>query len=236
MTWLLDIIIAVIIGVSIFLGAKNGFVKTAIGAAAFIIAVAVTCIFTSPLAGALKSTGIGAGIENATQEFISDIMLEDSMDMDELINGENEDFNNFVNISGTNEEDLKDWYSQQGNTAEETAKSALAKKLADPIADLITKLLAVIILFFGTRILLSVASYIITKICKLPVLKTCNTLLGVILGVILAVIRVALFCFIMNTLIKNADYLGVGWISDLNPDGTLLFNLFRNINIFSFFI
>ena len=37
MTWLLDIIIALIIGVSIFLGAKNGFVKTAIGAAAFII-------------------------------------------------------------------------------------------------------------------------------------------------------------------------------------------------------
>ncbi|MBR5277748.1 MAG: CvpA family protein [Clostridia bacterium] len=236
MTWLLDIIIALIIGVSIFLGAKNGFVKTAIGAAAFIIAVAVTCMFTSPLAGALKGTGIGKGIESATEEFISDIMLDNSMDMGELINGESEEFNNFVNISGTDNQELKDWYSQQENSAEETAKSALAKKLANPIADLITKLLAVIILFFGTRILLSVASYIITKICKLPVLNTCNTLLGVILGVILAIIRVALFCFIMNTLIKNADYLGVGWISDLNPDGTLLFNMFRNINIFSFFI
>ena len=36
--------------------------------------------------------------------------------------------------------------------------------------------------------------------------------LGVILGVILAIIRVALFCFIMNTLIKNAIIIDAcGW-------------------------
>jgi len=236
MTWLLDIIIAVIIAVSVILGVKRGFVKTAVSAAAFLVAIIVTAIFTSPLSGALKSTGMGAGIENATEEFISDIMLDNSLSTEELINGENNEFNNFIGVSGADNQELKDWYEENAPESEETAKELLAKKLAEPIVNIIVTLVAVIILYVGTQILMSVTGSILSKVFRLPGLKTCDTLLGGILGAILAFVRVLLFCFIMNVLIKNADYLGVGWISDLNPSGTLLFNFFKNINLFSFFI
>ena len=49
MSAVLDIIIAVIIGLSVFFGAKNGFVKTAISMGSIIVAVIVVALFASKL-------------------------------------------------------------------------------------------------------------------------------------------------------------------------------------------
>ncbi len=235
MTWLLDIIIALIIGLSIFFGAKNGFIKTAIGAATFAVAIIVTAIFTDPLAGYLKTTAIAENIGNATEEYITDIMLDNAADVDELLNGESAEFNSFIAIAGLDAEELNQWYSENVVDSE-NANSLLAKKISEPIVGIIATVAAVIILYIGTQLILSIIGFIINKIFSLPVLKTCNTVLGVVLGAVLALVRISLFCFVVNILVENSDFLGIDMLSDINPDGTLLFKIFRNINIFSFFM
>ena len=79
-------------------------------------------------------------------------------------------------------------------------------------------------------------AFILNRIVELPVLRTANKGLGIALGVILAVLRIALFCFVMNLLIGNAEYLNSDFINSLQPENTFFFKLFSNIDIFSFFI
>jgi hypothetical protein len=81
---------------------------------------------------------------------------------------------------------------------------------------------------------LKIAAYILDKVCKLPILKTANKLLGVLMGVVLALVRIYLFVILMKILIPNGDALGIEMLSDINPDKTLLFKLFYDFNIFQF--
>ena len=59
MNFILDLAIIAIIAITIYFAATNGFGKTAISAVSFIVAVALTAMFASPLADYIKETAIG---------------------------------------------------------------------------------------------------------------------------------------------------------------------------------
>lgn len=235
MTWALDLIIVLIIGITVFFAAKNGFIKTAISAVSFIVAIAVTAAFAAPFAEIIKETAVAQTIEEATETQISDILIENSYELDPLWNGESEEFNTFVTIAGLDRAELAQWYSE--NVADsEAAESALAKKIAEPIIDTVALLVSILVIYICSQIILSILANLLDKIARLPVLRSCNKLLGIILGAALAFIRVCLFCFAVEILIENSAFLGNDMISNLNPDNTLIYKLFSEIDIFSFFM
>ncbi len=235
MSWFLDIAIVLIFAITVFFAAKNGFIKTLISAVSFILAIIITATLCTPLAEFLKTTPIAESIEEATEEKITEFILDGAGDTDGLIEGKSSDFNTLLTISGIEKEEIKTWYAE--NVVDvENKESALAKKIAEPIINVIATAASIIILFVGTQILLSVLSRVLNIIAKLPVLRSCNKALGIVLGVILALFRVFLFCFIMRLFIENADFLGSDFISALKPENTFLFNIFYNINIYSFFL
>ncbi len=59
MSWILDITVLAIMAITIFLGWKRGFVKTAVVAASGIIALIVAMLLTGPISSALDDIGIG---------------------------------------------------------------------------------------------------------------------------------------------------------------------------------
>lgn len=59
MIWILDIALLAIIAISVFLGWKRGFVKTAVVAASGIISLIVAMILTGPISDALEGIDIG---------------------------------------------------------------------------------------------------------------------------------------------------------------------------------
>lgn len=235
MTWALDVIIILIIGLTVFFAAKNGFVKTAISAVSFIVAIAVTAAFASPFAEFIRDTAVAKTIETATEEQITDILLDGSHEIDSVLNGESEEFNTFITIAGLDREELSQWYAQNVVDAE-TAESQLAKKIAAPIIDTVAMLVSILLLYIGTQIILSILAFLLDKIARLPVLKSCNKLLGTILGIVLALVRVCLFCFVVEILIENSAFLGSDMIANLKPENTFLYKIFSEIDIFSFFI
>lgn len=235
MSWFLDIAIALIFGITVFFAAKNGFVKTLISAVSFIVAIIITASFCNPLAEYLKTTPIAETIENATEEKITEFILDGAVGTDALVKGESEEFNALLTVAGIDKAELFKWYTE-AIVDTENAESALAKKVAAPIIDIIATAVSIVLLFVGTQILLSILSKVLNLIAKLPVLRSCNTLLGVILGIVLALFRIFLFCFVMRSLIDNADFLGNDFISALNPDNTIIFGKLYNIDIFSFFL
>ena len=93
MSWTLDIIIILIVSLTVYFAAKNGFVKTAISASSFIIAILLTAILTTPVAEAIKASPLSVTVRNATEDRIEGIFLEGSYEMSSLLEGESEEFN-----------------------------------------------------------------------------------------------------------------------------------------------
>ena len=235
MSILLDIIIVAIIALTIYFAFKNGFVKTAISALSFLLAIAVTAAFASPLADFLKETAVAETVEAATEQAITDALAKDPIGINGLLEGKSEEFNNLLTLAQIDRSELAAWYSSNIANAE-SGEVMLAKRIATPMVDIIATLIAIIVLYIGTQVILSIAAFILNKIASLPILRTANKGLGLAVGVVLALFRVCLFCFVMNLLIENALFLGNGFISSLNPESTLLFKFFSNIDIFAFFM
>lgn len=235
MSIILDIIIVAIIALTVYFAAKNGFVKTAISAVSFILAVALTAMFASPLADFLKETSVAETVESATENAITDVLLETSLGVDGLLEGKSEDFNKLVAVTGMSLDELGDWYHE--NIADsKKGEAVLASRIAEPITDITATAIAVLILFIGTQLALSIISRALDIVAKLPLLRTANKALGILLGAVLALLRVCLFCFVMGVLIDNAAFLDNSFLSDLDAEKTLLFKIFKDIDIFSFFI
>ena len=234
MNWILDIIVLAIIGVTMFFAVKNGFIKTLISTASFAICLAVTVIFVSPLSSALQKTGIAEKINTTTAENISHYIFDGSLSgIDDLLDGKSDGFNTLLRIAGTDKESVKQWYAENFAPGED-GSYALAEKISAPIVSLLSSLVAVLILFFGTKLILFLISRLLDGVAHLPVLKNFNKLFGVLLGVLLSVVRVALFCFIIRMLTENSPFIGIDFISKLDPDKTLLFKLFYRFDLFGF--
>lgn len=234
MSWILDIIVIAILGITVFFAARNGFIKTLISAASFAICIIVTAIFVSPLSQALQTTVIAENVKQTTTEHISNYILDDSLGgINDLLDGKSEGFNTLIRVAGYDQNDLKSWYSQNVRNGED-GSSVLAERISEPIVKLICIAVSVVILYFGTKILLLILTYILNQVAKLPVLHSCNKLLGVILGVLLAVVRICLFCFVVRILTENSLFINSSFIAGLDPNKTLIFRMFYDFDIFSF--
>ena len=100
MNWILDIICIAIITLTIAFAVRNGFVKTLVSAASFLIAVFITFCFASQLSDALRSTPVADRIRESTREKIEDLVLESTGSGESLLNGENEAFNTLLGLAG----------------------------------------------------------------------------------------------------------------------------------------
>lgn len=235
MSILLDIIIIAIIALTVYFAAKNGFVKTAISAISFILAIAITAMFAPTLAESFKETSIADTVRETTEDKIEEMLTSSSEGIYGLLDGENEDFNALVRIAGLELEDLKSWYIESAVNVE-ARESMLARRIATPIIDVIATLLAIIVLFIATQIVLAIVACILDKVARLPILRTANKALGILLGVLLAFFRVLLFCFVVDLLIRHAPFIDSSFIDMLDPESTLLYAFFSKIDVFSFFI
>ncbi len=235
MSFILDIAIIAIIALTVYFAAKNGFVKTAISAVSFILAVALTAMFASPLAEYLKESSVGKSVETAVEDAITNALVDTSLGVDGLLEGKSEDFNKLVAVSGMSLEELSAWY--HNNVADtQKGESILASRIAEPITDITATAIAIILLFIGTQILLAIIARLLNLVAKLPIIRTANKALGILLGIILALLRVCLFCFVIGLLIENSAFLNSDFLASLETEKTLLFKVFNEIDIFSFFI
>lgn len=227
MGWLLDLIVLLIIGVTIFAAYKRGFVKTLISTCSFLIAILLTSFLAEPLTGVLKDAAVTELIENATEQKIITILDENSFEPKDLFEGRSEEFNRLVSISGVDKEEFLQ--------AQEAKRDALitktAKTIAVPIINSFASTLAIIIIYFAVRVALIVGGIFLDRLAKLPLLRTVNQTFGLLLGVLLALFRVLLFCFIVNILIKVGGFIGNDFLISLNSGDAVIFDWFA-----SFFI
>lgn len=235
MGWILDVIILLILGITVFIAYKKGFLKTVLSAGSFLIAIAVTALLAQPFAAFLRETSVAESLKDKTEQKIISIIDENSYDVDDLLDGKSEEFNRIVKIAGINEEDLSEWKEEQ-KAAKDKAVANLAEKISSPIVNTASSVISVIVLFIATQAALLVAKHFVEKLNDLPVLRTCDKVLGIILGVILGIFRVLLFCFAAHVVIEIGEFVGNEFLSSFDINKTLLFGLISKIKIFAFFL
>ena len=84
MSAILDILIVVIIGVTIGFAVKNGFVKTVLSAASFLIALVVAFLFVAPVRDAFLESGMAVKVRTAVDESITSFVTDTSEEQEEL--------------------------------------------------------------------------------------------------------------------------------------------------------
>ena len=242
MSAILDILIVVIIGVTIGFAVKNGFVKTVLSAASFLIALAVAFLFVAPVRDAFLETmpfeeaakrvesGMAVKVRTAVDESITSFVTDTSEEQAEL-----PEFLTKLEFIGIDKDELQtkwnDWRS--GNT--ETLKNELVGYVSEPVLRAVATFTAFILLYLGSVLVLRLAAYLLDKLTDLPILRQANKLLGLAAGVVLALLRVWLFCAVVRLLLPCADTLGLDFVSRIDPSATFLFKFFYENNFFNFF-
>ncbi len=232
MSWLLDIIIIAIIAITVTMAVKKGFIRTMLSAGTFLIAVLLTALLASPVADALKETVVGNSVRESIEETITEEISDNTNGINGLFNGESKIFNSLAQASDL---DVEYWEKEYKENSENIERR-IAEKIAAPIIDIIATIIAIILVFLLSQLLLSLLSGVLDRVFRLPVLKTFNKGFGALLGIILALVRVCLFCFAANILIKFGTLIGSEFLMSFVPSETILFKFFSDINIFSFFI
>ncbi len=237
MNWILDVIILAILGITVYFSVKNGFVKTALSMLSFALAILAVVCLLSPVRDFMLGTGLADKVEEKTQNVIENYIIDSKLQNGcaDLVNGKSEKFNSLLLATGIDRAELADWYAKEVTGDETERCSALAQRVAEPAVYALATLVAVILIFAVARILLAIASRVLDGVARLPVLKSFNKLLGLLLGIVLALVRISLFCMAVNVLVNNAGFMDSDFLANLDTQKTLLFKLFEKIDLFSFF-
>ena len=237
MSWILDICILLILGLTIFFAVKNGFVKTALSTLSFALAVLITACLLNPVRNAFMKTQLAENITAETQNSINDYIKENRFSgVKELIDKKPEEFRALLSAVGIEISDIEEWYETEVKDSDEAQLRDLSRKIAEPAVYAVVTLVSVIVIYICARLVLLILTKILDAVAKLPVLKTANRVLGLLLGIVLAVVRISLFCLIIRVLVDNSEFIGWDFLTAIDTENTLLFRLFEKINIFSFLL
>ena len=196
----IDIIVILIILISVFLGYKKGFVRTAVSLLSFFVAIGVALLFYKPLAIILtENTTIDDWIiMNITSNHDDNEKLTESSETDE--SGDVpmfiEEASNLTEEKETNNlglvigmlENLPATITDKLSLEE--IKSDTKQEIAYKVSELIMNLLSLIIIYIVVKVTLIIAAFILDGIMKFPILKQLNEILGMGIGAVIGFIQI----------------------------------------------
>lgn len=209
MAIIIDLIILAILGISIFMGYKNGLTKCVIKILSFFIALAVAAVLFKPVGNfIIDKTLIDEKIEDTIVNIVKD-------DIEE--NGEvKED----TNLPKTMVEYINDSVE---NAVNET-KQNVVKTAAKGIAVATINVIVAILLFIITRVCLIFVSALSKIITDLPIIKQFDKLGGIVYGTVKALIIIFAIFAIISLISPLIDQTGIVIAIDKAFIGSMLYN------------
>lgn len=184
----IDLIIAAILGISIFFGYKNGLTKSLIKIVSFIIAIIIAAIFFKPVSNfVIEKTEIDDNIKQAVVNLvIKDVEEEGKVKED-------------TNLPKA----MVDYINESVENTIEDTKTNIVNKSAEKIAETAINVGTAIILFIIARIILLVITALTDILTDLPVIKQLDKTGGVLYGIIKALL-IIFVVFALISLISPA--------------------------------
>lgn len=211
---IIDAIIVLIIIISSFLGYKKGLTKSFLKIFTFIIALVISFVLFKPISNIIiNNTDIDENLQKAIEEKFNQSeenkQVEQKNDMPTI-------FNNFI--------------SEKINDATAEAKDVIVKEASKQIAITIINVGVVILVYIISQIVLIFIKGITDLVTKLPVIKQCDKLGGVIYGLL----RAAIILIIIFTIISLiAPIINSTVLLDMINDSIIGSKLYNNNIIFN---
>ena len=208
MWWILDLIIAAIIIIYMFISAKRGFARTVAELVGYVLAIYIAFTFGGVLAEAVYD----GAIEPAIVETVSEkVTVTANANIDETVDNIWNSLPGFISNTAENfsitpetlKTEIVEGYSE-GATSATFAQSA-ADTIAQPIIVPLLKTVIGLILFVVLMFVVKILAKIINRAFSLPLIGGINRALGGIIGIFKGAIISAVFVFVVLFIISFTD-------------------------------
>lgn len=181
---LIDIILISTVVLSIWSGAKSGFIRSLMNIITFSAALLCGWYFYPSLAVIYNSKFLlnkfTSDIYNAINTIISSGI--ESIDLSRLFADKPDAFLDITRRYNADINTLEEYFNTQVVKGSTDITADISTKIATPIAAGVSEVLAFLTIFLGVIILLKIVTFILDLIFKLPVLNVFNRVAGFVLG------------------------------------------------------
>ncbi len=235
MNLIIDLIILLCAAAAIYLGISRGFVRSVMHFASLILAVVAVFIFTNPVAAWLNNSFIKSGVSEIIEESLSDLIFdgENSFRVADIFSESPKALQDILDRFEVEFDVIEGYYNDNvaSSVNEGEAINAISEKIAHPTSAAISKVLATIIVFIAALVLLRIFTFILDRICQLPVLRRLNKFLGLLFGIASAVITVLVIANIAVGLIEAFDSINNTVFNKDIIDRSIVLKFLKNNNL-----
>lgn len=198
----IDLILALIMVSIVLTAVRRGFVVSVFKLLSAVAAVAVAVLFYRQLGSFFCDRFVYDKVFTSLYDWLQKLAqnADGSFDLGAAVAALPEGLKTLAAAAGLDLSALDASYAGL-SAATESAANSLCATLASALARIMADILAFAALFFGMLILLSLVCLILDALCKLPLLKGTNRLLGLVLGVCEALLVGAVITAIASALL-----------------------------------
>jgi len=231
MNLIFDGIILVVCILSIVLGAKKGFIKSIMGMLSLVAALFVAYAFSPAVADIIERQPFVHEISESISDTLKSLSENESgsYDLDRLFGDMPDAFQQIIDRYDADANELAQTVPPVANSQESDVE-ALSRLISRPVVRAISNVLAFLGLFVGSLIVLKLLTWLLDLIFQLPVLKSANTVLGLIFGVISAVLLAWTISTLSLVLIRAMSSVSPDLFSETMVDNTFILKFFRDNN------
>lgn len=232
MSVMLDLAVVLILGLSVVLGWKRGFVKTLIKFAGSLISLVAAVVLATPLSVFINDLFVADWISGIARGALAEQLSAIGNDFSTLFSQMPEGFQSLINRFGITQDDAQRQYEQMA--AENKTDGLITEELSDYIsagaAEAVSYAIAFLVLYIAFYFVLKLVTKLIDPIFHLPLLHGANATLGALLGLLIGVV----FLWILALLVEHlAPYLSETdsvFSSGFSAENTLLYQFFAEAN------
>ena len=184
MGWMIDLLLIALFLIPLWISWKRGFVRSIIGFASLLIALLITCLYTSALGQCYDAWFVRRHVAKQVSGTLEKLARDSAgaLNFDQLFENPPETLVKLTNRFGVSIDDLQERYRSAVVDRADNLADQLADFLTANASETISAILAAITLFFGSRLILWLLSLMLSLLVELPILKQLDSLLGLLLG------------------------------------------------------
>lgn len=188
MSFIFDGIILIVGITAIIMGAKRGFIKTIMGVITLIAALCIACAFTPYLADHIRDTAVMENISESIGDTIKSLSQNEggNFNLDKMFQDMPDALRQILERYNVDIYSLTQSVAGETDAAENVVDN-LSDTIAEPVVTVIANVAAFLAVFVVSVIVLKLFTMVLDLIFQLPVLKTANAFLGMLVGVVNAV-------------------------------------------------
>lgn len=226
---IVDIVLVIICIAVIVKYSVKGFLKTVLDIARLALSILFAIMFRKVVARLINSLFMSKSIFNWVHGSVTKHLsgVDSKISFVNIYEKNPEFYSKVLSYFGLNFSELE---NSMGTLSEETAEQ-VSRTISEPLANMLSTLIAVIVIFTVSMIVLLFVVKLINKITSIKGINFVNRVLGIGFGAILAVIIVWAISFLLEVLIGTLGPILPNIFNESITEKSMVINFLRNLGL-----